>query len=88
MSWHWMKRALLMKQPHMYWQENIRTKDPLLFYIGDIQRNTYFNPCGHRRGCGKIGRAETFGDFGPYRYELRSSTGVAFKIWRGHKKTL
>ena len=38
-SWHSIKRALLMKLLHMYWRENICTKNSLLLYVGDIRRN-------------------------------------------------
>ena len=73
-----------MKLSHLSWQGNIFTKKSLLFYIGDIQKNAYFQSCGHH---GRISHVENFGEFGPWRYGLRSSTGVYFKIWGGQQKT-
>ena len=61
--------------------------NPSMFYVGGVQINAYFYSCGNYRKYGQIDCAETFRESGPWRYELRSSTGVAFKIWVGQKNT-
>ena len=56
---------------------------PPLLYIGGVKRNSYFHSLGNYRGCVWISRAKTLREFGPWRYGLRSSTGVDFKILVG-----
>ena len=51
-----------------------------LFYVGGVRQNTYFHSRGYFGGCGLIGRAKTFGEFGPQRYVIEIPIGVAFKI--------
>ena len=72
--------ALVLARKHLH-------KTFPTFYVGGVQKNTYFYSCGNYGGCGQIGLTDTFKEFGPCRYGLGISTGVDFKICEGKKKT-
>ena len=69
-------------------EKNPHKKQISMLYVGGVRRKTYFRSYENYRGCGLIGHTKTFGEFGPWRYRLGSSTGVDFKIQGRHQKTL
>ena len=84
--WKMIELELLMKPSLRSWRENIRAKNFLLLCIRDVLRNTYFYSCRNHEIRSQIGSTKTFREFWPWRYGLRSFTGVDFKIWGGQKK--
>ena len=72
---YWKTSALVMavKHPH----EII----PYCVVLETYDRTNIFYSCRHHGGRNQISHAKTFWEFRPRRYRLRSSAGVAFKIW-------